>query len=219
MVSRRITNLGECLRNLEKSTKGMPESMTMIQHIKTVLAFQFTEYKFFSVGNLGISNTSTPTIISACEERIIPEYHIFVGDDGTSMLEKVLPKLVDWKRCNHFYSIPEHQLPIIEKFATMHGAKILSGVKTNMYFLKHQNNLPQLRMTGDEVIKRLTGTDASIIDYHWKYRNAESEEIIRKTIDNGIGYGLFNKNQLVSWALLNGHGDIGFMFTLPEVRQ
>ena len=219
MISRRITNLGECLRNLEKSTAGMPESMTMIQHMKTVLTFQFTEYKFFSVGDPRLSNTSKPTIISTCKERVIPEYHIFLGDEGTNMLEELLPKFVDWKKCNHFYSTPEHQLPIINKVATMHGAKIFSGVKANMFFLKHPTKLPQLKLTDDEVIKRLTGTDASIIDYYWKFRNTESEAIIRKTIEKGVGYGLYNKNQLVSWALLSGHGDMGFMYTLPEVRQ
>ena len=219
MVSRRITNLGECLRNLEKSTAGMPESMTMIQHMKTVLTFQFTEYKFFSVGDPRISYTSTPTIISACKERMIPEYHIFVGDDGSRMLEKVLPKFVDWKKCNLFYSVPVHQLPVLRTVASMHGAKILSDVRIDMYFLKHPQKLPHLSLKNDEIIKRLTGTDASIINYHWKYKNPESEANIRKTIEKGVGYGLFNKNQLVSWALLSGHGDMGFMYTLPEVRQ
>ena len=139
MVLRKITNLGRCLRNLEKSTEGMPESMNMIQHMRIVLTFQLKEYTFFAVGDPKITNTSTPTIISACEDRIIPKYHMFVPDQDTSLLKEVLAEFADWKKCNHFYAMPVHQLPFVEEVATMHGAKIFSNIRTDMYFVNYHN--------------------------------------------------------------------------------
>ncbi|KAJ8963358.1 hypothetical protein NQ318_018830, partial [Aromia moschata] len=74
----------------------------------------------------------------------------------------------------------------------------------------------------DEVeIRRLSASDANVVNSLWPLKFTYSEEFIGSLIDINGGYGLVLKStgELVSWAVKTGLGQIGFVQTVDTYEK
>jgi len=85
--------------------------------------------------------------------------------------------------------------------------------------------LQTMRLPPGYSIGPLRVSDARTVEATWKYRNAESLDMVRRCIwdlpSAGVRYhasAMDEEGQLVSWCLTYKYGAIGLMYTVPEHR-
>lgn len=71
------------------------------------------------------------------------------------------------------------------------------------------------------VLRKLTPAHSKTVDDHWPNKFPHSQEFLSSLIELVGGWGLFLKsnNELVSWALLTGLGQLGMIQTVENYQK
>ena len=65
----------------------------------------------------------------------------------------------------------------------------------------------------------LTKQDAQVVYNNSEYKEYISPEYVKYCIQNGISAGIYENSKLVSWAITQDDGAIGFLHSLDEYRR
>ena len=133
---------------------------------------------------------------------------VYISSNSENELSLVINRL------NHeddnFASIDDWMFPLL----TM-GKKILWDLCMIQYYLPIDIRLP----SAEYKTFPLTVNDANVVYENSEYKEYISVEYVKDCIKKGISAGLFEKNKLVSWAITQDDGAIGFLHTLDEYRK
>jgi len=111
---------------------------------------------------------------------------------------------------DNFASIDDWMFPILTD-----GKEIIWDLFMNQYFLPDEIQLPSSEIR----TFFLTEKDAHIVYNNSEYKEYISIDYVRDCIRKGISAGLYEDNKLVSWAITQDDGAIGFLHTLDEYRK
>ena len=109
-----------------------------------------------------------------------------------------------------FSSIEEWMFPLL-----IEGKKIVWDLLTEQYYLPNDVPLPDPKY---KTIP-LTENDAQIVYSNSEYKDYISLEYVKERIQKGVSSGLHINNELVSWAMTQDDGAIGFLHTLDNFRR
>ena len=111
---------------------------------------------------------------------------------------------------DHFASIDDWMYPIITE-----GKDIIWDLCMIQFYLPDDIRLPSPNFNTIP----LTEKDAQIVFNNSEYKEYISIEYVKYCIRKGISAGLYENNKLVSWAITQDDGAIGFLHTLYEYRR
>ncbi len=111
---------------------------------------------------------------------------------------------------NYFAAIDEWMMPILTE-----EKEIIWDLKTVQYYLPDDIEILFNKYRTVE----LTKDDAPIVFNNSTYQEYISEEYVIEQIHKGISAGIYEDNKLVSWAITQDDGAIGFLHTLKDYRK
>ena len=111
---------------------------------------------------------------------------------------------------DNFASIDDWMFPVLTE-----GKQILWHLQMLQCYLPDNVTLPP---SEDETVP-LTAEDSHIVYNNSEYKEYISIVYVKDCIQKGISAGLNQNNKLVSWAITQDDGAIGFLHTLDDYRR
>ncbi|MEJ2105388.1 MAG: GNAT family N-acetyltransferase [Ignavibacteriaceae bacterium] len=110
----------------------------------------------------------------------------------------------------NFASIDDWMFPIITE-----GKEIVWDLFMIQYYLPDDIQLPPQEIESVSLNEK----DAQIVFNNSEYKEYISPEYVKDCIRKGISAGIHENNKLVSWAITQDDGAIGFLHTLEDYRR
>jgi hypothetical protein len=153
---------------------------------------------------LCVDITGTSVLVKGTSDR----RWVYISCTGKAELDLIKNKLnLD---DDNFASIDDWMFPVLTE-----GKQIVWDLQMLQFYLPADVTLP-----GSEVeTVPLTAEDAQIVYNNSEYKEYISIEYIKYCIQKGISAGLNENNKLVSWAITQDDGAIGFLHTLDDQRR
>jgi 8-oxo-dGTP diphosphatase len=133
---------------------------------------------------------------------------VYISSDNIDELSLIKSKLNE--EDDNFASIDDWMFPILTK-----GKETIWDLCMIQYYLPDNIRLPSSKFN----TAPLTEKDAHIIFDNSEYQKYISVGYVQDCIRKGISAGLYENNKLVSWAIAQDDGAIGFLHTLDEYRR
>lgn len=133
---------------------------------------------------------------------------VYISCNNSKELSVIKSKLK--KADDNFASIDDWMFPILTE-----GKEIIWDLSMIQYYLPDNINLPSSKFS----ITPLTEGDAEIVFNNSDYKKYISIDYVKDCIRKGISAGLYDNSKLVSWAITQDDGAIGFLHTLDEYRR
>ena len=133
---------------------------------------------------------------------------VYISCKDKDELSVIISKL--GKDDENFASIDDWMFPILTK-----GKEVIWDLFMNQYFLADDIHLSSTEI---KTIS-LTEKNANIVCSNSEYKEYISLEYVKDCIRRGISAGHYENNKLVSWAITQDDGAIGFLHTLDEFRR
>jgi RimJ/RimL family protein N-acetyltransferase len=111
---------------------------------------------------------------------------------------------------NNFAAINGWMVPVLTQ-----GKEIVWDLSAVQYYLP--DNV-QLSLPLEKAVP-LTEKDVQTVFINSEYREYISPEYVLQRIEKGMSAGIYEDNKLVSWAMTQDDGAIGFLHTLDDYRQ
>jgi 8-oxo-dGTP diphosphatase len=111
---------------------------------------------------------------------------------------------------NNFAAIEDWMMPVLTE-----GREIIWDLSTVRYYLPEYVQLPH---PGIKTIP-LTENDSHTVFANSTYKEYISTEYAAERINKGISAGVYVDDKLVSWAIIQDDGAIGFLHTLEKYRK
>jgi 8-oxo-dGTP diphosphatase len=111
---------------------------------------------------------------------------------------------------DNFASIDDWMFPVLKE-----GKQIVWDLQMLQFYLPDDVTLP----ASEYETVSLSAEDAQIVYNNSEYKEYISIEYIKYCIQKGISAGLNENNKLVSWAITQDDGAIGFLHTLDDFRR
>eukprot|EP01133_Synstelium_polycarpum_P003725 gene3725-4294_t len=85
---------------------------------------------------------------------------------------------------------------------------------------ERENKIKELRANVDGTELPITEAEASVVDSHWQYRNAQSKAFMEWTANYGLTSCTHDNEsgEITSWMIQYTDGNVGALFTLPSHR-
>lgn len=95
------------------------------------------------------------------------------------------------------------------------GKKVIWDLSTIQFFLPDdvELSIPEIKT------RALSERDAPIVYNNSEYKEYISLDYVMDRINHGISAGIYDNNKLVSWAITQDDGAIGFLHTLDDYRR
>ncbi len=110
----------------------------------------------------------------------------------------------------YFAAIDEWMMPILTE-----EKEIIWDLKTLQFYLPDDIEILPNKYKN----VKLTKEDAPVVFNNSTYQEYISEEYVKEQIQKGISAGIYEDNKLVSWAITQDDGAIGFLHTLKDYRK
>lgn len=133
---------------------------------------------------------------------------VYISSNDIEELSLIKSKLNE--EDDNFASIDDWMFPILTK-----GKETIWDLCMIQYYLPNNVRLPLSKFNHSP----LTEKDAHIIFDNSEYKKYISVEYVKDCIRKGISAGLYENNRLVSWAITQDDGAIGFLHTIDEYRK
>lgn len=133
---------------------------------------------------------------------------VYISSNSKNELTAVIKSLSN--EDDNFASIDEWIFPLLTK-----DKKVLWDLCMTQYYLPDNIRLPSVEYKTFP----LAVDDAIVVYENSEYKDYISIEYVKDCIRKGISAGLFEKNKLVSWAITQDDGAIGFLHTMDEFRK
>jgi ribosomal protein S18 acetylase RimI-like enzyme len=133
---------------------------------------------------------------------------VYISSSNKDELNLIKSKLTEQDK--NFGAIEEWMLPVLTE-----GKEIEWELPTIQYYLPDNIAMPK----PDVDTNSLCSGDAITIFENSEYRDFINIEYIQSRIQNDISVGLFERDKLVSWGLIQDDGALGFLHVLPEYRR
>ena len=133
---------------------------------------------------------------------------VYISSKNKDELSIVKSKLN--KDDENFASIDDWIFPILTQ-----SKKVIWDLFMSQYYLPNNIYLPSPEI---KTIS-LTEKDANIVYNNSEYKEYISIEYVKDCIRKGISAGVYDDKKLVSWAITQDDGAIGFLHTLEEYRR
>lgn len=111
---------------------------------------------------------------------------------------------------NCFGAIDDWMVPFLTE-----GKKLAWDMSTTKFYLPDNIRLP----TFENKTIELTEKDVQTVFNNSEYKEYISPEYVAQRIKKGISAGIYENEELVSWAITQDDGAIGFLHTLREYRK
>jgi len=111
---------------------------------------------------------------------------------------------------DNFATIDDWMFPILTE-----GKKIIWDLSMIQFYLPDDITIP---LPEQETVF-LTHKDAQTVFSNSEYKKYISSEYVKDCIQKGISAGLYENDELVSWAITQDDGAIGFLHTLDNYRR
>lgn len=133
---------------------------------------------------------------------------VYISCTGKAELDLIKNKLnLD---DDNFASIDDWMFPVLTE-----GKQIVWDLQMLQFYLPDDVTLPASEF---ETVP-LTAEDSHIVYNNSEYKEYISREYVKDCIQKGISAGLNQNNKLVSWAITQDDGAIGFLHTLDDYRR
>lgn len=133
---------------------------------------------------------------------------VYISCTGKAELDLIKNKLnLD---DDNFASIDDWMFPVLTE-----GKQIVWDLQMLQFYLPDDVTLPASEF---ETVP-LTAEDSYIVYNNSEYKEYISREYVKDCIQKGISAGLNQNNKLVSWAITQDDGAIGFLHTLDDYRR
>ena len=110
----------------------------------------------------------------------------------------------------NFASVDDWMFPILTK-----GKEVIWDLFMSQYYLPDDIRLPSTEIS----TILLTEKDANIVYNNSEYKEYISIQYVKYCIRKGMSAGVNENNKLVSWAITQDDGAIGFLHTLDKYRR
>ncbi|XP_049876675.1 uncharacterized protein LOC126374208 isoform X2 [Pectinophora gossypiella] len=149
-------------------------------------------------------------------------YEVFIQcpQDDTSKLEEALKntKLVNWAYQRLFVPVaPPHIFDMLQRLANHFGKKF-TPIYTDRFILDDEKPPFEVSLPPGTEFKRLSPEHAELVESKWPHRYAGAVDYVLMMIRANSAYGLFLKDQLVSWMLITEVGNFNNLYTLEDHR-
>lgn len=111
---------------------------------------------------------------------------------------------------NSFGAIDNWMVPVLTQ-----GKKLVWDISTIKFYRPDNIEIPSF----ENKTVPLTENDALTVYDNSEYKEYLSQEYVAQRITKGISAGIFEDNKLVSWAITQDDGAIGFLHTLEGYRR
>lgn len=111
---------------------------------------------------------------------------------------------------DNFAAIDDWMVPVLSE-----GKEVVWDLQAIQFYLPDNSKLPAPELN----IKSLTEKDAATVYTNSEYKKYISLEYVKERIIHGISSGIYENNNLVSWAMTQDDGAIGFLHTLDNYRR
>jgi len=133
---------------------------------------------------------------------------VYISCNNNNELSSIKNKL--HKNDDNFASIDDWMFPIITE-----GKEIIWDLCMIQFYLPDDISIPPTKFR----TVPLTEKDAHIVYDNSEYQQYISVEYVKDCIQKGMSAGLYENNKLVSWAITQDDGAIGFLHTLDNYRR
>ena len=133
---------------------------------------------------------------------------VYISSNSENELPAVIERLSN--KDDNFASIDDWMFPLLTK-----DKKILWDLCMIQYYLPNDIRFP----SAEYKTFPLTVEDANVVYENSEYKDYISIEYVKDCIIRGISAGLLENNKLVSWAITQDDGAIGYLHTLDEHRK
>jgi 8-oxo-dGTP diphosphatase len=133
---------------------------------------------------------------------------VYISCPKAEELKGFISQFTPEDRC--YGAIEDRMFPVLTE-----GKEILWDISVVKFYLPEEVYLPPPpRKTVD-----LSAHDAETVFTNSEYKKYISPEYIVQRITKGISSGIYEDNKLVSWAITQDDGAIGFLHTIEEYRK
>ena len=213
MQLKQLTGRDDLYCNAYKLQTEFPYSYIMAGSLKCAATFNFCEFTFYTV-HQGNNTSDYIGVLAVCGDPNQYQCLMFSTETKEKELVEALKTVFKCDKPKCFYGIFNFQRLILHRTFVGQQPTETDGW---LLILKHINKLPEIDQKTVSLIKDLQPQDATIIAKMQKGEHNKEAEL-KRTIANGVGYGIFHGDQLLSWIMLTKYGTMGKLFTFPEVR-
>lgn len=133
---------------------------------------------------------------------------IYISSQDEGELKKLMNKIN--KNDDNFAAIDEWMIPIL-----VEKKNVLWDLSVVQFYLSEDVQIPAPKYKTVPLII----TDAHTVYENSLYKDYISVEYVAERIQKGISAGLHDNSELVSWAVIQDDGAIGFLHTLSDYRK
>ncbi|XP_070576043.1 uncharacterized protein [Ptychodera flava] len=151
----------------------------------------------------------------------VGDFDVFIHSTSLSVLKDVLKntKVFNWSKTMLFVGVDNGVQSVLEEIVPK-SASLKFDVFSEVDLYIHTDSSKLLCSVQEGLsLRSLHEKDAETVLKHWKYGRDWLLPEFKHTIRNNSTSGLYTKNgELVSWAVHNFFGGIGFVHTLEKYR-
>ncbi|KAJ8717750.1 hypothetical protein PYW07_005680 [Mythimna separata] len=141
--------------------------------------------------------------------------------DNVENLSKALKKtkIIDWKKSIIIPYAPYHIIELIKTILEDVNVDIEFILPSATYILETKTPYDDVNLPTGITFEPLTNKHLDMIDSTWPFRYSSSPAYFELLIENKYGFGLYLKDTLICWLLVNESGNLTHLYTVKEHRQ